>query len=439
MSGEPTAPRDESPHITPRRYLTHDVPGTGGVIKQRPEDFLVEEIPLYEPAGEGEHIYLFIEKRGMSTGELVSLLASHFGVARFAVGYAGLKDKMAITRQVMSVHVPGRKIEDFPMIRHERASVLWSDYHANKLRPGHLRGNRFSIRVRGAPVSGVLSARATLARLARGGVPNRVGEQRFGPLENNHAVGRAIILGDFDGAVRLLLGPSPRAGGATAGAREAFARGDYVAALAAFPRAARAEQAALRALVRGGDSRGAVRAMDAGARRFFVSAFQSAVFNAVLDERLVAGTLGALVPGDLAMKHDNRAVFAVDDAARADPALADRLARVEISPTGPMWGTRMPRASGAILEAETGALERAGVTIEQLEAFDRGSGGLAEGARRALRVPMTDPEVEAGADEHGEFIRCAFDLPRGAFATVVLREVMKPEGGRVDGAEEETE
>jgi len=430
-------PLDQSPHVRPLRYLTEDVPGTGGSIKERPEDFLVEEIPLYEPCGSGEHLYLFIEKRSMSTGELVSLLASHFGVPRAAIGYAGLKDKLAITRQVMSVHVPGKVSEDFPMIRHERAGVLWSDSHTNKLRPGHLRGNRFSIRIRGAPIRGVLHARAALARLARLGVPNRVGEQRFGPLANNHLVGREIVLGRDDGALRLLLGPGDSAHGPLARAREAFARGEYREALAAVPRAARAEQAALRALVRGGDARAAVNAMDAHALRFFVSAFQSAVFNSLLDERLGAGALGSLAPGDLAMKHDNRAVFAVDNVAAAEPGLSERLARFEVSPTGPMWGTRMQRASGAVDVTELAALERFGVTLEELDAFDRRRGRMIEGARRPYRVPVTDPEVEAGADEHGEFIRCAFDLPRGAFATVVLREVMKPEGGRVPGAEED--
>ena len=432
-------PRDDGSHVSPERYLTSVILGIGGVIKQRPEDFLVEEIPLYEPCGSGEHIYLFVEKRHMSTGELVSLLSSHFGVPRHAICYAGLKDKLAVTRQVMSVHAPGRKIEDFPMIQHDRAAVLWTDYHANKLRPGHLRANRFSIRVRATPVIGVLHARRTLAHLALHGVPNRVGEQRFGPIGNNHLVGRAIVLGRDDEALGLLLGPSERAGESSAPAREAFARADYRAALDAFPRAARAEQSALRALVRGADARSAVHAIDAQGRRFFVSAFQSAVFNAVLDARVEAGTLASLHPGDLAQKHDNRAIFAVDDAAALDPTLTERLTRLEISPTGPMWGTRMMRASGNTDAAEIAALERAGVSLADLDAFDRRSAHLIDGARRPLRVPVTDPQVEAGADEHGEYVRCAFDLPRGAFATVVLREVMKPQSGHVAGAEDEPE
>ena len=155
MSPDPTAHdarpplTDPDPHVKPRAYITADVPPVGGVLKQRDEDFFVEEIPLYEPCGEGEHQYLLVEKQGMSTLDLVRLLAKHFGVRREAIGFAGLKDKRAITRQVISVQTPGKTPEDFPMLDHPRARVLWADLHANKLRRGHLAGNRFSIRARG--------------------------------------------------------------------------------------------------------------------------------------------------------------------------------------------------------------------------------------------------------------------------------------------------
>src|SRR5262245_6039299 len=118
---------DTSTHVIPRTYITSDLPPIGGVIKQRAEDFLVDEVPLYQPSGAGEHIYLLVQKRGLSTMEMVEIVAAHFAVPRRAVGYAGLKDKHAITRQVVSVHAPGRKIEDFGELRHEKISVLWAD------------------------------------------------------------------------------------------------------------------------------------------------------------------------------------------------------------------------------------------------------------------------------------------------------------------------
>lgn len=410
-------------------HVTADIPPVRGRIKQRPEDFLVEETPLYEPSGRGEHVYLFVEKRGLSTFELVKRLARHFRVSESAIGYAGLKDKQAVTRQVVSIHLPGRSIDEFPSIRDERIAVLWADRHDNKLRTGHLRGNRFSIKIRGAPLEDALRARRVLERLAAAGVPNRVGEQRFGMLRNNHLVGQAFVLGDYARALDLLLGPARARPDMQPAGREAFRRGDFEAAARDYPATARAERAALRLLARGASPERAFAAIPEAVRRYFLTAFQSAVFNAVLDRRVRAGTFGALVEGDVAFKHDNRALFDVDAAVLGDPDTAGRLARFDISPTGPMWGPAMKRARGAVDQEEIAALEHSGVTLADLDAFSARRPGLMQGARRPLRVPVIDPDVEAGADEFGTYIRCAFDLPRGAFATVVLREIIKPEPG----------
>jgi tRNA pseudouridine13 synthase len=418
------------------RYLTSDLPGIGGVIKQRPTDFLVEEIPLYEPAGQGEHIYLFVEKRGLSTLQLVSILARHFGVGRHAVGYAGLKDKVAVTRQVISVHVPGKRPEDFPMLQDERVAVLWADLHHNKLRRGHLRGNRFSIRVRGVDAHRVLGASRVLERLRVSGVPNRVGEQRFGSVLNNHSVGRAMVLRRWDEAVRALLGPGPALAGegADGAARALFASGDLQGALGAFPRWRTAEREVLRGLVRGLPPERAFALAGETERSFFLSAFQSAVFNRVLDARLDAGTLAALLEGDIACRHESRTFFDATREVLDAPDTPARLASGELSATGPMWGAAMRRASGAVDEAEVRALAEFGVTPADLVEFERACPRLLDGARRPLRAPVTDPEVEGGVDEHGHFVRCAFELPRGAFATVVMREVMKPAPGSEAGA-----
>ncbi|MCG3121748.1 MAG: tRNA pseudouridine synthase D [Phycisphaerales bacterium] len=427
---------DPSTHVVPPCYITSEVPPVGGVIKQRPEDFFVEEIPLYAPSGEGEHAYLFVEKRGLSTFELLNLLARHFDVPKVALGYAGLKDKAAVTRQVVSIHLPGRDFSEFPELRHDRVTVLWADRHINKLRTGHLAGNRFSIRIRGVPPTAVLSARRVLQKLAVTGVPNRFGEQRFGHLDNNHLIGRAMILGDFETALTLLLGPSPDHPTAQPAAREAFSDKRYADALHLMPRHLAAESAALRQLARGRAPRRAFFGIDEQARRFFLTAFQSAVFNAVLDQRLLAGTCSSLLPGDLAFKHDNRAVFAVDDDTARSIDTADRLGRFEISPSGPMWAAGMTRAAGPVDAMEVQALERLGVRVQDLHTFDERYGELLDGSRRPLRIPLIDPDTEGGADEHGPYVRVTFELPRGSFATVVLREIMKPATGSVLGPEE---
>lgn len=439
--GEPTSPTqpDAATHVSPRRYLTRDIPGIGGVIRQRPEDFLVEEIPLYDPCGEGEHIYMLVEKREMSTLQLVQIVAAHFGVRRDAVGYAGLKDKHAITRQVISVHVPGKKPEDFPSFTHPKLGVVWTDLHANKLRRGHLRGNRFSIRVRGVQATAALPADRVLRSLQTHGVPNRLGEQRFGHYQNNHLIGRAILLGDWRGALDELLGPKPGVEDASSAARAAYALGHFEEALRLTSPSNRAETVALSHLAGGRLPEQAMRAIDRAAVEFFLNGFQSAVFNALLDERLERGELATLTPGDVAFKHDNHAMFAVDESTAAAADTTDRLRSLSISPTGAMWGPAMMRASGRVDEAEIAALARAGVTLDQLQSSVAVQRGLVEGTRRAFRVPVIDPEVEGGVDEHGSYVRCAFELPRGAFATVVLREIMKPRGDElareVEGAD----
>lgn len=443
---------DTSPHILPAAYISAGVPPVGGVLRERPEDFIVEELPAYQPSGQGEHIYLFVQKYNMAGSELVSVLARHFGVRECDVGYAGLKDRRAVTRQVVSIHAPGRKPEDFPSIGHERLQVLWADLHTNKLRRGHLKGNRFAIKIRRAPLGGVLHARRVLERLAQTGVPNRAGEQRFGALGNNHLVGAHVLRGDYAGAIAEMLRPfpfDPSAGGFEptgdggvlndahqAEARRLWAAGDVKAAARLMPRYAKAEHAVLNALARGADPERAFGAVPAVQRSFYLSAFQSAVFNAVLDERLAAGTVGALVEGDVAFKHDSGAAFVVDAPVDGAPDTAQRLAALELSPSGPMWAAGMLRAGGQTARAERAALERAGLSEELLARYDqqtadRGGEGRGrdhlDGARRPLRVPLSYPDVEAGGDEHGPYIRCSFELPAGAFATVAMREVMKPE------------
>lgn len=429
---------DASAHIVPPKYITRDIPPIGGVIKQRHEDFFVEEIPLYQPSGEGEHFFLFIEKRGLSTFELIDIVGRHFNVPRQALGSAGLKDKHAVTRQVISVHAPGKSLSDFPDLRHEKLTLLWADQHTSKLRTGHLTGNRFSIRIRNVSPTAVLSAKKVLDRLARTGVPNRIGEQRFGHLENNHLVGRAILLGDHQCALDILLGPSSRKPDAQAQSRAAYAAGNFSDALHHMPRHLGAESTALRQLCRGASARRAIQAIDARARGFYLTAFQSAVFNAVLDERVTGGTFDRLLEGDLAFKHANRAVFAVDAAVLNDASTEARLGSFEISPSGPMWSSEMIRAGGQVDAAEVRALAGLDITPEILAAYESQHRDLMEGARRPLRIPLIDPEAEGGVDEHGAYVRVAFELPRGSFATVVLREIMKPTGTSLVESDEAT-
>lgn len=150
-----------------------------GMLRASPEDFRVTERLNFEPAGAGEHAFLIVEKRGANTEWVARQLARHAGVAPVAIGYAGLKDRHAVTRQAYTVHLPGRADPDWSTLDAGGVRVVSAVRHARKLQRGALRGNAFEIVVR--DVAGdAATADATLAAIARDGVPNYFGEQRFG-------------------------------------------------------------------------------------------------------------------------------------------------------------------------------------------------------------------------------------------------------------------
>lgn len=417
--------------VSAPRYLTQDIAGIGGKIKARPEDFLVEEIPLYNPSGEGEHLFMLVEKREMTTLQLRDALSKHFKVKRHAIGHAGLKDKNAITRQVFSLHVPGKAPEDFPGFIHDQASVLWVDLHENKLKRGHLKGNRFSIKVRDVDPLTVRQAKQSLDMLAKQGLPNRFGEQRFGFLNNNHLVGRALIMGDAQGVLDLILSPYADAPSNSADARQAYVDGRFRDGFELMPKVFKIERNLLRALSNDHPPEKALKAIDPTAAGFFISAFQSAIFNHVLNTRIENGTMDRLCEGDLAFVMKNRSVFAITEkelsASEGEGTPFDaRMAALELSPSGPLWGTSMERAGGEIDELECSALGLAGVEPVDLATCEADTEyPMIGGERRPMRIPVIDPEVEGGIDEHGAYIRCAFELPKGAFATTVMDEIMK--------------
>ncbi|MDY7108481.1 MAG: tRNA pseudouridine(13) synthase TruD [Planctomycetota bacterium] len=406
-----------------QRYFTGEE-GIGGRLKVRAEDFIVEEIPLYEPCGEGEHLYLRVEKTDVAHAELMSCLRRQFGVTDRAIGYAGMKDKRAVTRQWVSIH-----LTDEPAsldIDHARVRVVAAVRHRNKLRRGHLRGNRFDIRLRDVDPDRAPRARRILERLEEIGVPGYFGSQRFGYRGNNHKLGALLLNRDWDGVLAELLGttgsPFPEH---QRRRRELFDAGRHEEARALWTPADRAELIAIKKLCTGASPRETALACGRIVLHFWTSSLMSAAFNRLLDQRIDAGTVDRLQEGDLAWKHDNRAVFAVTADELATGELAGRLARFEISPTGPLWGEGMPRAGGAVDEVEREALDATGVSMEDLAA----SRYRPDGGRRPFRQPVRNARIDAGTDEHGPYIRACFDLPRGTYATIAMREITKSDGG----------
>ena len=416
--------------LPPPTYLTANLPGIGGKIKQILQDFVVDEVPLYKPDGVGTHCYLFVEKRGYSTMVAADILAKALGRRSFDIGYAGLKDKQAITRQWFSVeHLDTPEAKALGEKLPEGMKIVNITRHKNKIKRGHLAGNRFQIRVRndewGRVGVGMAEAsrraEAILAVLKKTGAPNFFGPQRFGMRRDNHMLGLALLLHDDKAFVERFLGDPDESvdHGQVLHARQQFAKGDLEGAINSWPGHLRDERRALSALINGkGNPKRAVFAVDMDLKRLMVSALQSFLFNRVLERRLAK--LDVVMPGDFCFKHENGASFlvgpAIEDAQKEQP----RADAHEISPTGPLFGSRMsdPQAVAGQMEAEV--LNEFHLTPENFI----GSMG-APGGRRPLRFFAEDLHVETGSDEHGMFLQFEFMLPSGSYATVLLGEVMK--------------
>ena len=385
-----------------------------GSIKQDYEDFLVEEIPLYEAGGSGDHTYFLVEKRGLSTMQAISDLARALNVRRRDIGYAGMKDARAVTRQWMSVeHVEPERVKELALAR---ISILSVDKHSNKLRLGHLIGNRFRIRVRGTQTERLAEIQDALRQLASRGVPNYFGQQRFGGRGDTWKTGRAIVSGDLEEALDCVLGrPTASDVGNILRARKLYDKQQYAEASRAWPGMFCDERRALRTLAKHpGKKKRAFLAIDRSLRNFYISAYQSQMFNLVVAERLASG-LQKLQPGDLAWLHANGAVFEVKDV-EVEQARADVF---EISPTGPLFGYRMTQPVGIAGEFEAKVLANEGLSPESF----RSEKLRVKGARRPLRFQPSECGAALGADERGAYLELRFALPRGCYATSLLREL----------------
>jgi tRNA pseudouridine13 synthase len=351
-----------------------------------------------------------IEKDGLSTFRAIERIARALHTNPRAVGYAGLKDAHAITVQVLSLGDvdPARvRALDLPGIR-----VLDVSRHTNKLKMGHLRGNRFTIRIRDVPERALTAARAVLDVLMRRGVPNYFGEQRFGLRGDTHLLGRALVRRNPEDVVRHLVGmPHPAESERVQQARQLFDEGALVASAAAWPRGMENERRVVQSLIdHPGDWRRAANSVPTKMRKFYISAYQGALFNRILARRLDA--LDRLQVGDLANIHGKSAVFLVEDVEVEQPR-ADRL---EISPSGPLYGYKLTMAQGAPGEMEQQVLDEEALSLEDF----RLRGMKLRGARRPLRIPLHEVGLR-----YDEGIVLSFALPPGCYATTVLAEVQK--------------
>lgn len=336
-------------------YITGDLPGIGGALKREPSHFVVEELPLYEPAGEGEHVYVNLTREGWTTHALRKRLANLFGHRPRDVGFAGLKDKHARATQTFSL--PLLSLDEDQVARRIAQAlpveVHWVCRHRNKLRRGHLSGNHFHILLWG-PEPGVegalLRAREIARALGERGLPNYYGPQRFGRRGMNAVRGREVLRGFREERRRWL-------------------------------------------------------------RRLYLSAYQSELFNRWLAKRIERGWFRRLFGGDVAQVIASGGLFTVEDEKRERL----RFERREITYTGPIYGSQMWWAGGRPGELEREIYQQEGLSPEE---FKRA--GL-KGSRRRARLLPDDLRIEP---REGALL-FRFTLPKGAYATTLLREVTK--------------
>jgi len=334
-----------------------------GILKERPEDFVVEEIPAYAPTGEGTHLFVRFTKTDLTTLDAGRAIARALGCDPRAAGFAGMKDKRAVTTQTISLETP-RGIPAAQLA--ERALELAlggivvheATPHGHKMKAGHLSGNRFTIAVRDVPRDRLEDVARSFARVAANGVPNAFGAQRFGRAGDNATRALAWLRGRERG---------PR---------------------------------------------------DPRMQRLLWSSLQSAVFNAVLEARVADGTFATPLEGDLLKLRSSGGLFLCSEAAADHP----RALTGEVSPTGPLVGARMRWPEGVPAE-----LERRIAAATLGEGFDLArTRRLGDGTRRPLRMWVQDLHCDMITDDPGHRAACVrvnFVLPKGAYATTVLENV----------------
>jgi tRNA pseudouridine13 synthase len=285
--------------------LTPELPGTGGRIKVQLEDFEVEEIPAYEPAGTGDHLFLWIEKRDLGAEFFVRQIAKRLGIPPGEIGTAGLKDRRAVTRQWVSL--PAAVESRLADLDGDGVRVLRVSRHGNKLRPGHLRGNRFRILIRDVAPNAADLAAPILDRIRRDGLPNFYGPQRFGHDGETARLGFDLLRGERRGGRNPFL------------------------------------------------------------RKLALSAAQSVLFNDYLGRRLTDGLLRTVLAGDVMAKWPAGGMFVARDT-QAEQARFDARETVH---AGPMFGKKTFAAEGVAVDREAAVLRDVGLTAESFAGFGK--------------------------------------------------------------------
>ena len=338
-------------------YLSHPLRGIGGSLKTRPEDFRVEEIPAYEPSGEGEFLFVRIEKTGLNTQEAVHRLAAHCQIRADKVGTAGLKDRESVS--IQTICLPATVAEKLDSFADSELKILDSQQHRNKLKTGHLKGNRFSILLREIDKSLDTRAKEIRSLILERGFPNYYGDQRFG--HDGETLNQGF---------ELLLGKNPLR-------KVPFAKRKFL-------------------------------------QRLCLSAVQSELFNRCLTRRLRDGLLHQVMLGDLMQVVKTGGPFVVEEKLEEEQ---QRYERGNTVLTGPMFGPKMKQPTDEPAFREETVLYEAGLTPDDFKRNKK----LTQGTRRPYLIRLESLDITR--EEAG--LRFEFELPKGVYATSLLREFMQ--------------
>ncbi len=404
-----------------------DVKGTGGEIRQSNEDFFVDEVPLHLPSGEGPNTWIHIEKNGRTTLDVVLDIAKELHLSRKRTGFAGMKDRSAITRQWLCIsNITPEELPDFEKILHN-VKILEIKQNQKKLRMGQLKGNKFKINIKNTqnPIEDKENAEEVLESLKITGVPNYYGYQRFGEVRSTtHLVGKCLVEGNIKKAVDTYIGnPNEEEHNLPYESRKLYDEGKLEEAYNLMPKSMRYEKSMIKELMTSQKKHGelvekdyikAIESLPKPLKRMFVNAYESYLFNKIVNERAKIG-INKYYDGDIIIDKEDHWVHEINKT-----TIQEELDNFNLNPTAPLLGSKVPLAEGKQGLIEQKIIEEENIQKEAFECPKTPKLG-SNGVRRSIRFKIEDTKVEK--IENG--ISVEFFIPKGCYATAVLREIMK--------------
>lgn len=346
-------------------------------FKSKPEDFVVEEVSNLKPKKEGEYLYVLLKKREWTTARAIRTISKRLRVSKVRVGFSGNKDKNAITTQIISLW--RIKKEQVERLKIKDIDLTPLGYGNDRINLGDHERNHFKIKLRSLTKKELDSFEKQFPIVKKFGFPNYFGGQRFGQNENSHLIGKAIIQGDFERAVKRLLGKNPGK--------------NWKRQLEKIPKGKRMERAVLDHLIKfPNDYAGALRLIEKPTRRLFVHAYQSWIFNKALSELLSGDGVKFI---DLNLKFPST--------------------KSDVSGKLPILGTNIKLGKDKLSKAYASVLKDEGIKLEDFAC--KSMPELAsEGSERSAFVQPEKLKVEKSKTT----IILSFELEKGSYATTFL-------------------